>query len=100
MQGVYAVGNFQPSEDRSRSRPSPPTLREPPLSSLPNVSQSTISNSHQGKKKKNLPAWCLIEFKAKITLTYQMLFIPTEIMFHFYFIILISFAQSQTLLWT
>nr|XP_046265123.1 phospholipid phosphatase-related protein type 4-like [Scatophagus argus] len=46
--GVYAVGNFQPSEDRSRSRPSPPTLREPPLSSLPNVSQSTISNSHQG----------------------------------------------------
>ncbi|XP_076600762.1 phospholipid phosphatase-related protein type 4-like [Chaetodon auriga] len=46
--GVYAVGNFQPSEDRSRSRPPPPTLREPPLSSLPNVSQSAISNSHQG----------------------------------------------------
>ncbi|XP_038574860.1 2-lysophosphatidate phosphatase PLPPR4-like isoform X2 [Micropterus salmoides] len=46
--GVYAVGNFQPSEDRSRSRPAPPTLREPPLSSLPNVSQATISNSHQG----------------------------------------------------
>ncbi|XP_035526791.1 phospholipid phosphatase-related protein type 4-like [Morone saxatilis] len=47
-EGVYAVGNFQPSEDRSRSRPPAPTLREPPLSSLPNVSQSTISNSHQG----------------------------------------------------
>ncbi|KAM7378736.1 hypothetical protein PAMP_004339 [Pampus punctatissimus] len=47
--GVYAVGNFQPSEDRSRSRSPPPTLREPPLSSLPNVSQSAISNSHQGK---------------------------------------------------
>ncbi|KAM7401384.1 hypothetical protein PAMA_005531 [Pampus argenteus] len=46
--GVYAVGNFQPSEDRSRSRPPPPTLREPPLSSLPNVSQSAINNSHQG----------------------------------------------------
>ncbi|XP_047445643.1 phospholipid phosphatase-related protein type 4 [Mugil cephalus] len=46
--GVYAVGNFQPSEDRSRSRPSIPILREPPLSSLPNVSQSAISNSHQG----------------------------------------------------
>ncbi|XP_032387388.1 phospholipid phosphatase-related protein type 4 [Etheostoma spectabile] len=46
--GVYAVGNFQPSEDRSRSRAPTPTLREPPLSSLPNVSQSTISNSHQG----------------------------------------------------
>ncbi|XP_074508443.1 phospholipid phosphatase-related protein type 4-like isoform X2 [Sebastes fasciatus] len=46
--GVYAVGNFQPSEDRSRSRASTPTLREPPLSSLPNVSQSAISNSHQG----------------------------------------------------
>ncbi|XP_044074536.1 2-lysophosphatidate phosphatase PLPPR4-like isoform X2 [Siniperca chuatsi] len=46
--GVYAVGNFQPSEDRSRSRPPPPTLREPPLSSLPNVSQSAISNSQQG----------------------------------------------------
>ncbi|XP_071771527.1 phospholipid phosphatase-related protein type 4 [Centroberyx gerrardi] len=46
--GVYAVGNFQPSEDRSRSRPPPPTLREPPLSSLPNVSQSTASNSHPG----------------------------------------------------
>ncbi|XP_049455343.1 phospholipid phosphatase-related protein type 4-like isoform X2 [Epinephelus fuscoguttatus] len=46
--GVYAVGNFQPSEDRSRSRAPTPTLREPPLSSLPNVSQSAISNSHQG----------------------------------------------------
>ncbi|XP_068605022.1 phospholipid phosphatase-related protein type 4 [Brachionichthys hirsutus] len=46
--GVYAVGNFQPSEDWSRSRPPPPTLREPPLPSLPNVNQSTISNSHQG----------------------------------------------------
>ncbi|XP_078029007.1 phospholipid phosphatase-related protein type 4-like isoform X2 [Epinephelus lanceolatus] len=46
--GVYAVGNFQPSEDRSRSRTPTPTLREPPLSSLPNVSQSAISNSHQG----------------------------------------------------
>ncbi|KAK2843987.1 hypothetical protein Q5P01_010646 [Channa striata] len=46
--GVYAVGNFQPSEDRSRSRPSPPILREPPLSSLPNVSQTAVSNSHQG----------------------------------------------------
>ncbi|KAM9789323.1 phospholipid phosphatase-related protein type 4-like [Neosynchiropus ocellatus] len=47
--GVYAVGNFQPSEDRSRCfPPPPPILREPPLSSLPNVSQSTISNSHQG----------------------------------------------------
>ncbi|XP_022617593.1 phospholipid phosphatase-related protein type 4-like [Seriola dumerili] len=46
--GVYAVGNFQPSEDRSRSRPSPPILREPPLSSLPNVSQAAVSNSHQG----------------------------------------------------
>uniref|UniRef100_A0A668AUL4 Phospholipid phosphatase related 4 n=1 Tax=Myripristis murdjan TaxID=586833 RepID=A0A668AUL4_9TELE len=45
--GVYAVGNFQPSQDRSRSRASPPTLREPPLSSLPNVSQSAASNSHQ-----------------------------------------------------
>uniref|UniRef100_A0A3Q3M4P0 Phosphatidic acid phosphatase type 2/haloperoxidase domain-containing protein n=1 Tax=Mastacembelus armatus TaxID=205130 RepID=A0A3Q3M4P0_9TELE len=47
--GVYAVGNFQPSEDRSRSRPPPPILREPPLSSLPNVSQTAVSNSHQGK---------------------------------------------------
>ncbi|XP_020485498.1 phospholipid phosphatase-related protein type 4-like [Labrus bergylta] len=47
--GVYAVGNFQPSKDRSRSRPPPPpTLREPPLSSLANVSQSAINNSHQG----------------------------------------------------
>ncbi|KAM3603835.1 uncharacterized protein V6R79_002773 [Siganus canaliculatus] len=47
--GVYAVGNFQPTEDRSRTRPPPPpTLREPPLSSLPNVSQSAMSNSHQG----------------------------------------------------
>ncbi|XP_034468578.1 phospholipid phosphatase-related protein type 4-like isoform X1 [Hippoglossus hippoglossus] len=46
--GVYAVGNFQPSEDRSRSHPSPPILREPPLSSLPNVSQTAVSNSHQG----------------------------------------------------
>ncbi|KAJ0012073.1 hypothetical protein NQD34_013048 [Periophthalmus magnuspinnatus] len=44
--GVYAVGNFQPSQDRSRSRPSLPTLREPPLSSLPNVSQSAMTNSH------------------------------------------------------
>uniref|UniRef100_A0A3P8SM57 Phospholipid phosphatase related 4a n=1 Tax=Amphiprion percula TaxID=161767 RepID=A0A3P8SM57_AMPPE len=44
--GVYAVGNFQPSEDRSRSRPPPPILREPPLSSLPNVSQSAVTNSH------------------------------------------------------
>uniref|UniRef100_A0A8D3BCF3 Phosphatidic acid phosphatase type 2/haloperoxidase domain-containing protein n=1 Tax=Scophthalmus maximus TaxID=52904 RepID=A0A8D3BCF3_SCOMX len=47
--GVYAVGNFQPSEDRSRCRPPPPILREPPLSTLPNVSQTAISNSHQGK---------------------------------------------------
>ncbi|XP_010796112.1 lipid phosphate phosphatase-related protein type 4-like, partial [Notothenia coriiceps] len=46
--GVYAVGNFQPSEDRSRSQAPTPTLREPPLSSLPNVSQSALSNSHQG----------------------------------------------------
>ncbi|CAJ1087358.1 phospholipid phosphatase-related protein type 4-like [Xyrichtys novacula] len=46
--GVYAVGNFQPSKDRSRRRPSPPSLREPPLSSLPNVSQSAITNSHPG----------------------------------------------------
>ncbi|XP_033961079.1 phospholipid phosphatase-related protein type 4 [Pseudochaenichthys georgianus] len=46
--GVYAVGNFQPSEDRSRSRAPTPALREPPLSSLPNVSQSAHSNSHQG----------------------------------------------------
>ncbi|KAJ0059064.1 hypothetical protein NL108_007435 [Boleophthalmus pectinirostris] len=44
--GVYAVGNFQPSQDRSRCRPSLPILREPPLSSLPNVSQSAMSNSH------------------------------------------------------
>ncbi|MEQ2293253.1 hypothetical protein AMECASPLE_031415 [Ameca splendens] len=48
MQGVYAVSNFKPSQDRSRSRLNPPILREPPLSSLPNVSQSTVSNSHQG----------------------------------------------------
>uniref|UniRef100_A0A7N6C351 Phospholipid phosphatase-related protein type 3 n=1 Tax=Anabas testudineus TaxID=64144 RepID=A0A7N6C351_ANATE len=41
--GVYAVGNFQPSEDRSRSRPPPPILREPPLSSLPNVKPSLTS---------------------------------------------------------
>uniref|UniRef100_A0A3Q4HEG8 Phospholipid phosphatase-related protein type 3 n=1 Tax=Neolamprologus brichardi TaxID=32507 RepID=A0A3Q4HEG8_NEOBR len=47
--GVYAVGNFQPSEDCSRSRQPAPILREPPLSSLPNVSQSAIGNSHQGK---------------------------------------------------
>ncbi|AWP04714.1 putative lipid phosphate phosphatase-related protein type 4-like [Scophthalmus maximus] len=47
--GVYAVGNFLPSEDRSRCRPPPPILREPPLSTLPNVSQTAISNSHQGK---------------------------------------------------
>ncbi|XP_063742754.1 phospholipid phosphatase-related protein type 4-like [Eleginops maclovinus] len=46
--GLYAVGNFQPSEDRSRSRAPTPTLREPPLSSLPNISQSALSNSHQG----------------------------------------------------
>ncbi|XP_013887073.1 lipid phosphate phosphatase-related protein type 4 [Austrofundulus limnaeus] len=46
--GVYAVGNFQPSEDCCRSRPLPPILREPALSSLPNVSQSSFSNSHQG----------------------------------------------------
>ncbi|KAM4728946.1 phospholipid phosphatase-related protein type 4-like [Anableps anableps] len=46
--GVYAVSNFKPSEDRSRSRLNPPILREPPLSSLPNVSQSAVSNSHQG----------------------------------------------------
>ncbi|KAM9322082.1 phospholipid phosphatase-related protein type 4 [Pholidichthys leucotaenia] len=47
--GVYAVGNFQPSEDCSRIRPPPPPiLREPPLSSLPNVSQSAMSNNHQG----------------------------------------------------
>ncbi|XP_017292359.1 2-lysophosphatidate phosphatase PLPPR4-like [Kryptolebias marmoratus] len=48
--GVYAVGNFQPSEDRCRSRPLPPILREPPLSSLPNVSQAAVSNSHQGHR--------------------------------------------------
>ncbi|CAL8276888.1 unnamed protein product [Lota lota] len=42
--GVYAVGNFQPSEDHSRTRPPPTLLREPPLSSLPNVSQSAASN--------------------------------------------------------
>ncbi|KAM4552888.1 phospholipid phosphatase-related protein type 4-like [Odontesthes bonariensis] len=46
--GVYAVSNFQPSEDGSRTQPLPPTLREPPLSSLSNVSQSAVSNSHQG----------------------------------------------------
>ncbi|XP_075996105.1 phospholipid phosphatase-related protein type 4-like [Genypterus blacodes] len=46
--GLYAVGNFQPSEDRSRSPPPAPSLREPPLSSLPNVSQSAASNSHPG----------------------------------------------------
>ncbi|XP_034039245.1 phospholipid phosphatase-related protein type 4-like [Thalassophryne amazonica] len=46
--GVYAVGNFQPSEDRSKTRSPPPILREPPLSSLSNVSQSTAGNSHQG----------------------------------------------------
>ncbi|XP_008333014.1 phospholipid phosphatase-related protein type 4 isoform X2 [Cynoglossus semilaevis] len=45
---IYAVGNFQPSEDRSRRKPSPPILREPPISSLPNISQTTMSNSHQG----------------------------------------------------
>ncbi|XP_056277165.1 phospholipid phosphatase-related protein type 4-like [Pseudoliparis swirei] len=48
--GVYAVGNFHPSEDRSRCRAPAPTLREPPPSSLPNVSQSAISNSHQGHR--------------------------------------------------
>ncbi|KAM6918881.1 phospholipid phosphatase-related protein type 4-like [Xenentodon cancila] len=46
--GLYAVGNFQPSEDHSRGQPPPPVLREPPLASLPNVSQSAVSNSHQG----------------------------------------------------
>ncbi|XP_074545501.1 phospholipid phosphatase-related protein type 4-like isoform X2 [Halichoeres trimaculatus] len=47
--GVYAVGNFQPSKDRSRSRlHPPPILREAHLSPLPNVSQSAITNSHQG----------------------------------------------------
>uniref|UniRef100_A0A087Y4D5 Phospholipid phosphatase-related protein type 3 n=1 Tax=Poecilia formosa TaxID=48698 RepID=A0A087Y4D5_POEFO len=45
--GVYAVSNFKPSEDRSRSQLNPPILRERPLSSLPNVSQSATSNSHQ-----------------------------------------------------
>ncbi|XP_056149478.1 phospholipid phosphatase-related protein type 4 [Lampris incognitus] len=45
--GVYAVGNFQPSEDRSRRQPPLPTLREP-LPLLSNVSQSTAANSHQG----------------------------------------------------
>uniref|UniRef100_A0AAV2K7U4 Dolichyl-diphosphooligosaccharide--protein glycosyltransferase subunit STT3B n=1 Tax=Knipowitschia caucasica TaxID=637954 RepID=A0AAV2K7U4_KNICA len=45
--GVYAVGNFQPSQDGSRARASGPVLREPPLSSVPNLSQS-MSNSHQG----------------------------------------------------
>ncbi|XP_028327680.1 phospholipid phosphatase-related protein type 4-like isoform X2 [Gouania willdenowi] len=46
--GVYAVGNFQASEDHSQSRPPPPILKEPPLSSLPNISQSAVSNSHPG----------------------------------------------------
>uniref|UniRef100_A0A1A8G8U7 Phospholipid phosphatase-related protein type 3 n=2 Tax=Nothobranchius TaxID=28779 RepID=A0A1A8G8U7_9TELE len=46
--GVYTVSNFQPSKDCSRSRLPGPVLREPPLSSLPNVSQSAVSNSHQG----------------------------------------------------
>ncbi|XP_016519763.1 phospholipid phosphatase-related protein type 4-like isoform X2 [Poecilia formosa] len=47
ISGVYAVSNFKPSEDRSRSQLNPPILRERPLSSLPNVSQSATSNSHQ-----------------------------------------------------
>ncbi|XP_035993722.1 phospholipid phosphatase-related protein type 4 [Fundulus heteroclitus] len=46
--GVNAVSNFKPSEDRSKSRLNVPILREPPLSSLPNVSQSAVSKSHQG----------------------------------------------------
>ncbi|XP_054881351.1 phospholipid phosphatase-related protein type 4-like isoform X1 [Poeciliopsis prolifica] len=46
--GVYAVSNFKPSEDHCRSQLNPPILRERSLSSLPNVSQSATSNSHQG----------------------------------------------------
>ncbi|XP_071233616.1 phospholipid phosphatase-related protein type 4-like isoform X1 [Salvelinus alpinus] len=39
--GLYAVGNFQPSEDTSRQQPQPPPLREPPRSNtVPNVSQN------------------------------------------------------------
>ncbi|XP_034558114.1 phospholipid phosphatase-related protein type 4-like [Notolabrus celidotus] len=45
--GVYAVGNFQPSKDRSRCRPSPPSMREHHYTTLPNVSQSAMTNSHQ-----------------------------------------------------
>uniref|UniRef100_A0A3B4XAF9 Phospholipid phosphatase-related protein type 3 n=1 Tax=Seriola lalandi dorsalis TaxID=1841481 RepID=A0A3B4XAF9_SERLL len=53
--GVYAVGNFQPSEDRSRSRPSPPILREPPLSSLPNTGPIlTRSSSYREPSLTNL----------------------------------------------
>uniref|UniRef100_A0A3Q2D9R3 Phospholipid phosphatase-related protein type 3 n=1 Tax=Cyprinodon variegatus TaxID=28743 RepID=A0A3Q2D9R3_CYPVA len=45
--GVYAVSNFKPSEDRSRSRLNLLLLKEPQLTSLPNVSQSAVKNSHQ-----------------------------------------------------
>ncbi|CAB1326006.1 unnamed protein product [Coregonus sp. 'balchen'] len=39
--GLYAVGNFQPSQDTSRQQPQLPPLREPPRSNtVPNVSQS------------------------------------------------------------
>ncbi|XP_062337963.1 phospholipid phosphatase-related protein type 4 isoform X2 [Osmerus eperlanus] len=37
--GLYAVGNFQASEDLSRQQAAPP-LQEPPISSLPNLSQT------------------------------------------------------------
>uniref|UniRef100_A0A8C7LBZ5 Phospholipid phosphatase related 4 n=1 Tax=Oncorhynchus kisutch TaxID=8019 RepID=A0A8C7LBZ5_ONCKI len=41
ISGLYAVGNFQPSEDTSRQQPQPPPLREPPRSNtVPNVSQN------------------------------------------------------------
>ncbi|KAL3987827.1 phosphatidylinositol-3,4,5-trisphosphate 3-phosphatase and dual-specificity protein phosphatase [Sarotherodon galilaeus] len=63
--GVYAVGNFQPSEDCSRSRQPAPILREPPLSSLPNVSQSAIGNSHQGKATCKLQIFVKIKQRAQ-----------------------------------
>ncbi|CAB1317678.1 unnamed protein product [Coregonus sp. 'balchen'] len=41
IDGLYAVGNFQPSEDTSRQQSQPPPLRVPPRSNtVPNVSQS------------------------------------------------------------
>ncbi|KAJ3594815.1 hypothetical protein NHX12_004120, partial [Muraenolepis orangiensis] len=45
-----AIAVYLPIEDHSRTRPSHPLLKESLLSSLPNVSQTATSNSHQGHR--------------------------------------------------